>query len=46
MQNKMGGVCGTHGRDYKCVQGFGWKTLREEYLGVSEIILLKWITKK
>jgi hypothetical protein len=26
----MGKACGRHGRDDKCLYGFGWKTVRNE----------------
>jgi hypothetical protein len=29
-ENEMGGTYGTHTRGEECVQGFDWKTRREE----------------
>jgi hypothetical protein len=27
-EDEMGGACGTHGRDEKFIQNFGWKNLK------------------
>jgi len=46
----MGGACGTHGRDEKCIQYSGWKIWGRRYhlkdLGVDRRIILKWVLEK
>ena len=52
----MGGSVGTHGRQERCIQGFGAETgerererERENYmedLGLNRRIILEWIAKK
>jgi hypothetical protein len=46
----MGGACSAHGGDEKCIQNFGWKTLREKSIlkdvGVDGKITLEWILRE
>jgi hypothetical protein len=29
----VGGTCGTHGREERCLQDFGWEAQREKTIG-------------
>jgi hypothetical protein len=41
----MGGVCATHRREDKCMQGFGGKINNLEDLGVGGMITIKGILR-